>query len=334
MEQKCKELSNKNYKWMADNYEKIKKKPLNRIKIPGTHDSFTNSINFRNNDSALMFANDSPSEMWKVFSVPFIPKTFMLMMLVPWANTQSCTATEQLNHGIRYFDVRICKDDRESLDNQFKICHNFYAGKIMDILSEVRDFVINVAPSEFIILDFNHFYGLSQKDHDYLLSKIITQVGDVMIKPSQFKLNSTLESMWANTTRRVFIFYNDNYLKATSPDIAEYFHTNDDIEYTWGDTLNINYLNEYNLRKLKQRSESKDDISNTLLSLQLVLTPNIGTIVQGFFNRPYSILDITQPMISPIQQWIPSYDQSLLNIITCDYYHLYNFTDIVIQSNT
>nr|CAG4707960.1 unnamed protein product [Naegleria fowleri] len=314
-------------RWMADHYNELKNKTLNQVLLPGTHDSLTYDINFYNNRSSLLFSNDIDSMLLKLFNLPFVSKPFMYMIMVPWANTQSCHVTQQLMHGIRYFDIRICKDEREPfIQNRFKSCHNYFGSYISEVLEQVVDFLTNISPYEFIVLDFNHFYGMNAEDHEFFAMYIANTLNHLLIQPSQFELQTKLEHLW-NTSKRIYAFYSENVIPKS---VTNYLWNSSQIDYTWADTTNIDYLNEYNVQVLVERQQ----VMHHFLNLQLVLTPGILDFVNGFTKRPYSVLDLSYIVAQQLPKWISQdYNTTLLNVITCDFYHLFNFTEIVISQN-
>ncbi|KAG2377673.1 hypothetical protein C9374_009189 [Naegleria lovaniensis] len=314
-------------RWMAEHYEQLKNKTLNQVLLPGTHDSLTYDINFYNNRSALMFSNDIDSMLLKLFNLPFVSKPFMYMIMVPWANTQSCHVTQQLMHGIRYFDIRICKDEREPLvQNRFKSCHNYFGSYISEVLEQVVDFLTNVSPYEFLVLDFNHFYGMDADDHEFFANYIATTLNHLLVQPSQFEMQTKLENLW-KTSKRIYAFYSENVIPKS---VTGYLWNSSNIDYAWADTTSMDYLNEYNIAVLVERQQ----VMHHFLNLQLVLTPGMIDFVNGFTKRPYSVLDLSYMVAQQLPKWISQdYNSTLLNVITCDFYHLFNFTEVVIARN-
>jgi len=106
-----------------------------------------------------------------------------------------------------------------------------------------------------------------------------------------------------------------------------------DIVFGWAESVNIDRLQSYNLQILSGR-EQMPDKNSTLFNLQLVLTPGAEDIILGGFTRPYSVLDLAAKVSKRLPTWVTTdYNRSTLNIVTCDFYHLFNFTDVVIQKN-
>jgi|GEM_PF-1363075 len=116
----------KNEHWMADNWDFIKDKKLAEIVIPGTHDSGTYQM------------------AWGLASAT--------------AKTQNVSIGEQLDDGIRYFDLRVAETIHTGCadDSVWWINHGIFASyRVQDALNEVASFVKKPANAkEVIILDF------------------------------------------------------------------------------------------------------------------------------------------------------------------------------------
>ncbi len=77
---------------------------------------------------------------------------------VVWAaETQNCTIKEQLLLGTRYFDLRVHKKG-----DDFVVFHSVVDGmNFVPVLQDIKEFIYQ-HPTEFLILDFQHFKGDSQ----------------------------------------------------------------------------------------------------------------------------------------------------------------------------
>ena len=74
------------------------------------------------------------------------------------AETQRRTVKEQLTLGARYFDLRVHKKK-----DKYVIFHSIADGVAFDsVLNDLKEFIFN-HPTEFLILDFQHFKGDSQE---------------------------------------------------------------------------------------------------------------------------------------------------------------------------
>ena len=70
-------------------------------------------------------------------------------------DTQESTIYEQLKAGVRYFDMRA----KYNTDDKLAMYHGAQTGALLsNVLDEIRTF-IDAYPTEFLILDFQHFEG-------------------------------------------------------------------------------------------------------------------------------------------------------------------------------
>ena len=109
-----------------------------------------------------------------------------------WAVTQDLTTEQQLQAGIRYFDLRVAS--RQDT-NDLYLVHSLYAQDVPTFLNNVRDFLMD-HPKEVVLLDFNHFYEMTQEQHEQLLDTIGSILGD-KLWPRGTIDNTTLANMWA-----------------------------------------------------------------------------------------------------------------------------------------
>ena len=118
-----------------------------------------------------------------------------------WAVCQKLSPTEQLNAGIRYFDIRVAYDSDQSM---YRVCHTLLGDPLEDIMREISDF-LNGHSKEVVLLDFNHFHGLTNDKHGRLLDMITSIFGSKLCPVDN---GVTLESMWQNKYQ-VLAFYHD-----------------------------------------------------------------------------------------------------------------------------
>lgn len=84
------------------------------------------------------------------------------------AETQDCSFEEQLERGIRYFDVRVnCVNDK------YRIFHGPINGAdYSEVLEDIKNF-LDKNPTEFLILDYQHFKNNSEKVTFEMLEKAV-----------------------------------------------------------------------------------------------------------------------------------------------------------------
>lgn len=127
--------------WMTNLSPVIRELPLIYIAIPGSHNTMMNQV-----------MKDSPA-------APDAPRGLrMLYQLFPtcvqnWIVTQTYGIRQQLEHGIRYLDIRT-----SYRKGQFMFCHGLYSCDSLQPLEEINQF-LEAHPKEIVILDFQHVYN-------------------------------------------------------------------------------------------------------------------------------------------------------------------------------
>lgn len=209
--------------WMS-NYSNISLKDLI---IPGSHDSFANYFkSYSHNDLNLPI----------IFN-PIIKR---------WAKTQNKTITEQLNLGIRYFDIRV-----EEYKNVFYCVHSLLSHTLYDVLNEILLFIKN-NPTEKILIDINHIYNIT--DINILKNYVKSIFEGYLVKNNIKNLNKPIKKVKGNIL--LFLDVND-----------EFIFLNDNINSMWHNTNNINTLiNSVENEKLDNK---KINISQMILTIQL-----------------------------------------------------------------
>ncbi len=140
-------------------------KSLNKIFMPGTHDSGTygvQSVYLRPVDDA--FAPDG--------ELPIIRAGQFIGITDLWSKAQEKNISEQLNDGVRALDLRPCREKNGNL----RICHGMYGPLMSDILEQVRAFAV-AHPKEIVIITNGAFAGMGEADHDKLAALYEQKLG-------------------------------------------------------------------------------------------------------------------------------------------------------------
>ena len=151
---------------------------------PGSHDSFTFALTPTSDVSP-----DAPD------AVKFLDSCSCFCcsgIIYRWAVTQDLTTEQQLQAGIRYFDLRVAS--RSDTDVLYLV-HSLYAQDVSTFLKNVRDFLV-LHPKEVVLLDFRHFYEMTLDQHGQLLDTIGSILGDKLWPRGNIE-NTTLTNMWA-----------------------------------------------------------------------------------------------------------------------------------------
>jgi hypothetical protein len=282
---------NPNSDWMASMSDIIGNKTLRNIVIPGTHDSGTHSISEISQmspdntlDATIAFLENIKEKIHNLFFND-VPDSKLKKIIAPWAKAQSKSILEQLESGIRYFDLRVLRRS----DGQMFIVHGMYSDNIDTVFSEIKSFTDN-HPKEIIILDFNHLFHLQSNQED-LIAKINNSFSAKLI-PATKTVNATLNELW-QSNKQIIALYDDNESVIKHQELWSQAA----IFSPWPNKQDINNLKQslqnildgklYNNKKQDfdciSPTESCQSISkNKFFVLQGVLTPNAKLILDSY----------------------------------------------------
>ena len=90
-----------------------------------------------------------------------------------WAKCQRANCRQQLELGIRYFDIRLAKfspkkGEAENGPKSLRVVHGLYGDEIESILCDINAF-LEKQKGEIVILDFQHIFDFQKEDHLYLV---------------------------------------------------------------------------------------------------------------------------------------------------------------------
>jgi len=213
--------------WMSDMQKYIGNIPLQNIVMPGTHDSLTQDIS-----AVSAIAPNSEETIAKIAKVlKYYPEYVFKSVVAAWAKAQTKTAGQQLLDGIRYLDLRVCKDKSapKGSEKMLQTCHTLFSGGIGSALREISAF-LDSNKKEIVILDFNHLYEMGASDHKYLFELVKKTIGTERIMSSKnFTSLSTPNEIW-RSKQRVVILYGDD---GTVSDSKGLFWSQSSINSPW-----------------------------------------------------------------------------------------------------
>ncbi|KAL0156609.1 hypothetical protein M9458_047855 [Cirrhinus mrigala] len=112
-----------------------------------------------------------------------------------WSMTQNLTFREQLEGGIRYFDLRVSSKPGEP-GHEIYFIHGLFGHKVRDGLIDINSF-LNLHKKEVVFLDFNHHYAMSKEHHHYLIKMLKDVFGHKLCKIDVVE-DITLNYLWEN----------------------------------------------------------------------------------------------------------------------------------------
>ncbi|WAR25496.1 LOW QUALITY PROTEIN: PLCX2-like protein [Mya arenaria] len=156
-----------------------------------SHDSFSYSL-----DPKSEIGPDAVPVVW-------ILGRIFAAIIYKWSVTQDCSFREQLVAGVRYFDLRVAP---RRTTGKFHFLNTLFGISVEDGVREIFEF-LREHDKEVVILDFNHFYDMSDEEHTELIQKLIDICGEKMFVCVEIE-NLTLSTMWENGLQVIVIYHN------------------------------------------------------------------------------------------------------------------------------
>ena len=287
--------------WMSDASENVKNTPLNKLGLPGTHDSGTYEL--------------YTDEIYDVDDFTGIAPTIAGPIIRALAVTQNANIYAQLMEGTRYIDLRFAKDQQ----GRIRIVHTVFGEDATAIFDQIRSF-LNSHPKEVVIVDIQNINNLNNDDQERLYNTVASYIGDRAAVRGEFSPSATLNDFYNKNVNAIILYPDSNFANQK----VFYWDRNSlTIQNPWYDTNDINYL-------LQKNTEGIDNLPNVrpyFYVSQMVLTVNSSEIVNIIldllkwlpipiygqirfveeFNKLVKtpgIYNITAPHYSQIQNWL------------------------------
>ncbi|CAH1243756.1 PLCXD3 [Branchiostoma lanceolatum] len=301
--------------WMADLPPNLYNAPLRNLAIPGTHDS----ASFYLDKTSDLSPGEDPKIKSIIDALAKLGQPFEQIgkdVVYNWAVTQNLCFTEQLNNGVRYFDLRVAMG---KTDNSLYFVHGLYGSKVQSTLLEIAQWLIS-HPKEVVLLDFQHLYSIDGTQIDYSTLKrliaILKETFSSKLCPPSIVPNPvdvTLANLWDNQHQviaRVLYSYKNEMQQKSAERILWGSNV---IDSPWRNTPDINTLMKFLDKQV--RDESKFFVS------QAILTPDTDTIEGNLFGSLKSVL--ATPVMPHILKWLngkwSGSDHHGVNIVIADF---------------
>lgn len=297
--------------WMSQLPPKLKNIPIVYLAIPGSHDSASCTIT---RSSAI--APDSGilvRRLGKLFG-PVVKR-----IIYNWVITQHIHITEQLNHGIRYLDLRVATKPGSS---DIFLIHGLYGSEVTEQLQHIKSF-LDSHSGEIIILDFQHFYDFTSHNHMQLMSILDTLFGPKMCPAPHSVKSVTLSWMRYNRYQIIIIYRNPAGLNIPHLWPSILWPT------PWPQTTSTAEMLSFLSQHLQHRPANAGFVS------QGVLTPNTTLVIL----HPFSTLEdkCGRPCNKAILPWIERQipGRGGINVVISDFINMpdIHFSKTVVQLN-
>ncbi|XP_073398620.1 PI-PLC X domain-containing protein 2 isoform X2 [Dendrobates tinctorius] len=275
----------------------------------GSHDSFSYWV-----DEKSPVGPDQARSLKRLARISLVKK-----LMKKWSVTQNLTFKEQLESGIRYFDLRVSSKPEEA-EIEIYFIHGLYGIKVWDGLTEINTFLTNHS-TEVVLLDFNHFYAMDNEHHLYLVNMLREVFGGKLCITDCVE-NITLQYLWEKKYQ-VLVFYHFNIWNE-----HPFLWAGNKMPAPWANTTNVQKLIQFLDTTLGERAKR-----GTFHVSQAILTPQVKTIVRGLKSGLKNTL--VHRNLPVILNWVKTQKPGAMgvNIITSDFVELVDFSETVIGLN-
>ncbi|XP_026960161.1 PI-PLC X domain-containing protein 2 [Sagmatias obliquidens] len=298
-----------NADWMASLPPLLHNVPLSNLAIPGSHDSFSYWV-----DEKSPVGPDQTPAIKRLARISLVKK-----LMKKWSVTQNLTFREQLDAGIRYFDLRVSSKPGDA-DQEIYFIHGLFGIRVWDGLMEIDSFLTQ-HPQEIVFLDFNHFYAMDEAHHKRLILRIQEAFGNKLCSAGSVE-SMTLQTLWEKKSQ-VLIFYHCPFYKQ-----YPFLWPGKKIPAPWANTTSVRKLILFLETTLSERSPH-----GSFHVSQAILTPRVKTIARGLVGGLKNTL--VHRNLPAILDWVKTQKPGALgvNIITSDFVDLVDFATAVIELN-
>ncbi|XP_056316129.1 PI-PLC X domain-containing protein 1 [Danio aesculapii] len=293
--------------WMSLLPEKLWDIPLTNLAIPGSHDAMSYCLDI--NSPLLRSESDTfrlLDGVFYCFTRPFIYR---------WATTQVINIVEQLQAGIRYFDLRIARKQYDT-SSELYFTHIIYThATVIETLETVNSW-LESHPKEIVILACRNFEGMSDELHEGFIYALKNIFRSKLCPMNETLL--TLRSLWASGFQVVLSYEDRTHHKELWPAIP----------YIWANKPNAEELIQY-IECQQQLGRPK-----SFFVAGLNLTTDRCFIAS---NPQESLKTLTKKNWNRVQEWLkeqkPGAEPPCLNIIAGDFIGLLPICSLVISLN-
>ncbi|XP_028655843.1 PI-PLC X domain-containing protein 1-like isoform X1 [Erpetoichthys calabaricus] len=284
-------------RWMSQLPDELMDVPLYNLAIPGSHNSIT---------YCLDTSHASPVDLTQPVIVKKLDKyakPVFRPFLYKWSVTQESTVLQQLDAGVRYFDLRIAHKLSDNSCNLY-----FYHGvhttvTVEMVLNEISTW-LEEHKREVVILSFSHFLCFNQQLHKHLI-QLVQTVFHKRLCPRNGEV--TLRNMTEHG-HQLIVAYDHRDMT----DLCDYLW--DHIPYWWGNKCEAEAL----IQELERRKQCGRPgrffvagINLTVDAKHLILNPR--QCLKDMVMQTYPVL------LKWLVKQLPGSGHSSINIIAGDF---------------
>ena len=179
--------------WIGDSLGVIGNLTLKNITLPGTHDSGTYYL------TDVPMPGDQSRIEEALFKLAEKLNEDVAKVTKKWAQSQDKTFYQQMQGGIRYFDLR---SGWNRTTKQWVTFHFLEGTNVRFLLQNITQYLIDF-PKEIVVVEMSHFEGYPTKADVTQLVNMVQDILGPFLYPADYSLNFTINQMISSGKRAI-----------------------------------------------------------------------------------------------------------------------------------
>ncbi|XP_021172938.2 PI-PLC X domain-containing protein 1 [Fundulus heteroclitus] len=298
--------------WMSQLPAELHTTPLFKLAIPGSHDSMSYDLDVH---SRII----EPKRLIRFSRIYCLRKVVQI-----WAATQEVSITEQLNAGVRYFDLRIARKPNDTDPTRLYFHHGLYTRTDVETILREINVWAESHRKEVVILSLSHFEGFDKKIASPLHQHLINFIKEVFGAKLLLKTNTpTLKGCW-NEGKNVIVSY----------DHPSYSHSFNflwrKITYYYGNSMDRTQITA----KLCQGLEKEKSAKYFFVCGLNPTLPHSPSILKYILRICDNFTNVARRGLPKMLRWVKQqYSKTPMNIVASDVVTRGNFVATIVKLN-
>ena len=303
--------------WIGDSLAVIGSKTLKEVTLPGTHDSGTYYL------TDIAQQGDSP-EFWDaIYTVADKLNKNTGAVAIDWSKTQNLNFYQQMQGGIRYFDLRAGWNQSTSTWVTF---HFIQGSPVIELLQNISQFLKD-EPKEIVIVEISHFRGSPSQNDIQTLKNMVLQTLGSYLYPVDLDFSFTIGEMVSKGLRAVVTMdegFNNNNIWPPQA-----------IYNTYANTPDLVKMVQFNNQTIQQFM--KNGCNLCLFKISWTLTANNLNIIESIEPwKPHTLIqlaDYGNKALPSFWNNIQKFQWVMGNILIIDHFENSDIMNVIWKSN-
>lgn len=303
--------------WISDSLAYIGDKSLKNLTLPGTHDSGTYYL------TDVPMPGDTSGLNEFLFKVAVDLDVSFGEVAISWGRSQDQNFYQQMQGGIRYFDLRSGWDKAK---NEWVTFHFVIGSPVQYLLQNISQY-LNDYPKEIVIVEMTHFEGYPTSADVTALKNMVVDILGKYMYPVDLTFGFTVNSM-VNSGKRALVTMEQGADGVSIwPPGAIY--------NTYADSPNLEEMMAYNNRTVAKYMNGT--WPQQLFKVSWTLTPNATSILDTVIPwKPHSLIELANTADKALPSFwikIKKLGWKMGNILIIDHYEYSDIVKIIWESN-